>query len=131
MKVLCPKTFAKYFVSGSVAVIIHFSILTVLVEIYSANPTLSTSLGFCVGTIFNYLLQYHWTYSASGDHRKVFLIYISVTLSMLCMNALLFWIQVELIGVHYLLAQIMATGVVMLLNYVINTKFTFSTEAGT
>ena len=97
---------------------------------FNADPTLSTSLGFCVGTAFNYLLQYYWTYSASGDHRMVFLFYISVTLSMLCVNALLFWIQVELIGIHYLLAQIMATGVVMLLNYVINTKYTFSTEAG-
>ena len=130
MKVLCQKTFAKYFISGSVAAIIHFSILALLVEVCNADPTLSTSLGFCVGTAFNYLLQYYWTYSASGDHRKVFLIYILVTLSMLCVNALLFWIQVELIGVHYLLAQFAATGVVMVMNYVINTKYTFSSTAG-
>ena len=126
MRVLNLKLFSKYFASGSIAALIHFIILISLVELFFFNSTIATTIGFCIGTIANYLLQYHWTYSHNKSHAKTFTKYIIVTTCMLGVNNIVFWCQVELLSIHYVIAQIFATGIVMLLNYTINTTYTFS-----
>jgi len=104
--------FIRYCLSGSVAVIAHFSVLVVAVELFSANPTLSTALGFLCGTIVNYLLQYHWTFRATGKHHHVFLRYCIVNAFTMSLNVLIFWTLTELVGLWYFYSQFCATGVV-------------------
>ncbi len=44
---------------------------------------------------------------------------------MLGVNTVIFWFLYEKLGVMYLLAQVVATGLVMFMNFTINKNYTF------
>ena len=103
----------------------HFCALWLLVEFCGANATAASAIGFCVATVVNYSLQYHWTFRASGPHSTLFWRYLAVSTTMLGVNTALFWTLCKVVGMHYLVAQIVATGAVVVLNFTINRRYTF------
>ena len=118
-------SFVVYVVGGGLATLIHLSTLYLLVEYAHAAPTLATSVGFVVGTAFNYTFQYHFTFASNAPHGRTLVRYLAVALVMLGLNALLFRQMTMHLGVPYLIAQITATGLVMLCNFTINRTYTF------
>lgn len=119
------KRFFRYLVSGGLAAATHFAVLVALVEWAAMNPTLATTFGFEAAIFVNYPLQYFWTFSATGQHRVVFTRYVIVTVAAFGLNTVLFWSLLTQIGVWYPLAQVIATGVVVIVNYTVNRHFTF------
>lgn len=115
----------RYLVSGGTGAIVHFTVLTILVELVELNPTVATSIGFVLGSIVNYTLQYHWTFDADGPHHVMFTRYAAVTATTLSINAALFWTFTNIFGIHYLIAQVMSTGMMVVVNYLINRYYTF------
>ena len=118
----------RYIISGGVAAVAHFGLLIILVELFAVNPTVASALGFIAAIFVNYSLQYHWTFAVkgSGQHKKFFARYLLVTLSTLCINTLLFWTMNEVVGIQYFYAQVVATGVVLVINFVVNQRYTFN-----
>lgn len=117
--------FFRYTVAGSMAAVAHFTVLWILVEWFGVYPTYASAIGFCVAIFVNYSLQYYWTFRAKGPHGVLFLRYLVVTLLMLGVNTLIFWTLNEAMGIYYLVAQVVATGCVMILNFTINRHYTF------
>ena len=56
--------------------------------------------------------------------------YTLVTLAMLLVNLLIFWFLNEQLGIYYFIAQIVATGIVVILNFTINRRWTFVSLPG-
>jgi putative flippase GtrA len=100
-------------------------ILITLAEKASFDPTFASALGFCMAVIVNYKMQYHWTFKSAGSHKTIFTRYVFITFIMLGVNTLIFWFLYEVQGLVYLLAQIIATGMVMFMNFAINKNYTF------
>lgn len=121
------RIFFRYVFSGGTATAVHFLLLIVLVETVHANATWATALGFCLACAVNYLLQYYWTFASTGAHRIVAFRYAVITLAMLALNTLLFWMLHEKLGIAYLLAQALATSAVLIGNFTINRLYTFTT----
>jgi putative flippase GtrA len=117
--------FIKYFASGMTAVGVHFLVMIVLVELFSTPPPIGSFSGFCAGSIVNYYLQYSWTFRSNQSHRLAFIRYTTITLVMLLLNLLVFQLAWKQIGVDYRIAQILATGIVFMANFVINSHYTF------
>jgi putative flippase GtrA len=120
----------RYTAAGSLAVGVHYLVLILLVEVAEIDPTLSSSCGFSVGVILNYLLQYYWTFRSTGSHTRRFPLFAGVAVTMLGLNAAIFWGLHVHAGINYLLAQAVAIGVVFLLNFLINSRYTFAPEEG-
>jgi putative flippase GtrA len=118
-------TFGRYLIGGLAATITHIVVLMALVERFSLNPSIATSIGFCLAVVVNYTFQYHWTFSAKGPHSKIFFRYAVVTFAMLGVNLALFWVLTHTFHVPYLYAQLVATGVIMFCNFAINKLYTF------
>lgn len=116
----------RYFIAGSVAAIAHFIALIASVEVYGIQPTLASSLGFCVAVFFNYSLQYHWTFAVRGPHGVIFSRYLLVTIAMFVVNTGGFWLLHEQMGLPYPLSQVLATAAVVMMNFQINRLFTFN-----
>lgn len=116
----------KYLISGGTAAIIHYAILIGLVEIYRVNPFLATFIGLTVATVVNYPLQYYWTFTALTPHSVAFPKYVLVTSIAYGVNLLTFWILEEAIGINYIIAQMIATGVALVINFVVNSRYTFA-----
>ena len=116
----------RYFISGAVAVCVHLGILALLVEFLFLNPVFSTTIGFLVGSVVNYLMQFYWAFAADGNHYTRFLRYGTVTAITAAINSGVFWMFHELADMTYLPAQIATTAIIFLLNYEANRRFTFA-----
>lgn len=119
----------KYVVSGGLAAIAHFAILIGLVELFGVSPTVASAIGFFVAIFVNYSFQYHWTFKSSISHSTAFGRYLSVTLAMLGVNTAIFWTLNERIGVPYIASQVVATGIVLIFNFLINHFYTFAAHS--
>jgi putative flippase GtrA len=116
----------RYLVSGGTGAIIHFSILTGLVAWFDADPLISTTIGFIIGSMVNYMLQYHWTFAADGPHHVMLTRYAVVTTATMLLNGQLFWLLTSQLGMYYLIAQFIVTGIIVTVNFLINKHYTFA-----
>jgi len=125
---LCEHPVFRYLVSGGTGAVIHFSILAALVAWFGTNPVIATTIGFIVGSLVNYTLQYHWTFSADGPHHVMLTRYAVVTTVTMLLNGQLFWLLNSHYGMHYLLAQFIVTGIIVVVNFLINKHYTFASS---
>lgn len=118
----------RYLVSGGCSVIAQFGVLTLFVEQLQIDPTLSSATGFVAGCLVNYLMLYYWTFNSNGKHIIVAAKYTLVTTFTLLLNILIFWTLTEPLKIWYLYSQVVATGAVAMINFLINRRYTFTTE---
>ena len=118
--------FVRYFISGGSAVLLHWLILIGLVELFAVSPMVATAIGFVVGFLLNYSLLQSWVFETSGNHRLFLMRYVVVTCITFVLNMGLFWLLYESMSINYSIAQVIATGVVFLVNFLINRSFTFN-----
>ena len=119
-------SFARYLVSGTMATLLHLGVLTMLVELWSIHATLATTIGFLAASVLNYLMQYYWTFGSGGAHMIRFSRYCTVTGITMGINSGVFWVLNEGVGMPYLISQIVTTGLIVILNYEANRRFTFA-----
>lgn len=116
----------RYLVAGGTALLVHLAVLTVLVEYFGWSELVSTSIGFICATPVNFHLQRTWVFKSNGNYFSEFTKYSLVTVSTFLLNGLIFSLLHSLLGVQYVVAQLITTAVVLLANFTINTLFTFS-----
>ncbi len=138
-------TFFRYFISGGLATAVHFTVLIVLIDTQLSSPLQATMFGAGAGFLVNYQIQFHWTFKAAGSHKLIFTRYLVISSIMFGLNTAIFWLATTpecLIilknipfpeqltppkNIAYWYAQIIATGVVFLCNFLINHHYTFKT----
>ncbi|GAB4238680.1 MAG: hypothetical protein Tsb0021_18370 [Chlamydiales bacterium] len=118
--------FLRYIMTGVFVCSVHYSILILLVEWINCNATLSTSVGFVVGSTINYLLQKYWTFRSDIQHSRSAGRYCLVSAIALVCNMFLFWTLSVGIGVWYLYSQFVTTIMIAVLNFFLNQHFTFN-----
>ena len=119
------KQFIKYVISGSLSALTCLILLWIGVELLFLPKTLSSFIGFCIGSILNYSMQHRFVFKKSGGHTIFFRRYVFVTSIMQIINMTMFWGLVTYTSIHYLLAQIIVIGLVFICNYIINSTYTF------
>ncbi len=115
----------RYLVAGGTATLVHLCLLAALVELLGTPATLASAIGFCIACGVNYTIQYYWTFAAVGSHGILFARYALVTIVMLGVNTVFFWLLHSRAGAPYLLAQALATAMVVGLNFETNRRYTF------
>lgn len=96
-----------------------------LVEVVSANAVVASALGFTVGALVNYYLNYHITFKSKKSHNEAIIKFLTVALIGLALNTLIMFVAAEILLIYYLLAQVMATGMVLVWNFAGNRLWTF------
>ena len=119
----------RYLVSGSLAALVLFTVLTLMVEILGTPPWVASPVAFVIGALVNYTLQYHWTFQAEGSHRVMFTRFMLVTLATMSLNTALFWVFTVIMAIHYLISQALAIGLIIGVNYAINKHYTFASDS--
>lgn len=120
------RQFARYFISGCLALAVHLAVLALLVELFAIPAIAATAAGFVVGLVVNYAIQHAWVFRVDGEHERFFVRYVLITIVTFILNMVLFWVGHQVIGLWYPVAQIAATGIVFVLNFGINRLYTFS-----
>jgi putative flippase GtrA len=117
--------FIKYVICGGLSALTWLIVLWIGVELLVLPKTLSSFIGFCVGSIINYSLQHRVVYKKSGGHDLFFKRYVLVTSIMQIVNITTFWGLVTYTSIQYILAQVLVIGLVFICNYIINSIYTF------
>lgn len=110
---------------GAIATAVQYTILIGLVQIGGARPALASGVGYAAGATVNYLLNYHYTFASNRSHVQAVVKFFAVAVVGLIVNSLIVAFATEELGIFYVLAQVAATGVVLVWNFTANRLWTF------
>jgi putative flippase GtrA len=116
--------FVRYFVVGGIATAIQYVLLIILVRLFGMAPTAASTIGFALSAVVNYLLNYSFTFQSDRPHGPAAAKFAVLAGSGLLINAIIMHLMVSA-GVRYLIAQVCATGVVLLWGFIGNSIWTF------
>ena len=123
------KQFSKFASVGAVATVAQYITLILFQEVIVLNVVLAASLGYGVGALVNYWLNFHWTFANKADHKQAAPRFFTIAVIGLCLNASIVFVLADQLGLWYLLAQMIATGLVLIFNFVCNRLWTFKEQS--
>lgn len=111
---------------GVIGTVAHYMLLVMLVEMLDANAVLASTAGATLGALVNYLLNRRYTFRSKKRHGEALTKFLIIAASGLALNASFMLLLVEILSLHYLLAQVLSTALVLVWNFVGNRFWTFS-----
>lgn len=116
-----------YALVGGAGTAVHYVAMLIAVELFDLLLAVATTIGFVLGAIVNYSLNYIYTFKSQQAHSKTapkffFVAFIGMLLNGLILSLL---VQVPLLETYYMAAQIITTLAVMLLTFKLNKIWTF------
>ena len=102
---------ARFAGAGTAATATHYLILIVLVERGGSDPTGASVIGYVGSWIVNYTLNYRFTFRSVRPHRETLGRFATVAIVAILLNSAVMATATG-IGIHYLVAQIVATVLV-------------------
>lgn len=110
------RDFLRFAAVGAVATAVHYSVMIALAELGGMHPVWATVCGFAVGAVVSYVLNRRFTFAAKpafGAGLAKFLVVIGIGA---VINAGIVAAFVGA-GVHYMIGQVIATGLVLIWNF--------------
>jgi putative flippase GtrA len=120
------KQFIYFTAIGGIGTGGQYITLIALVEsnLFSALP--ASIVGITVGAVINYFLNYRFTFKSTKSHKEAMSKFIIVAIFGAIINTGLMYVGINVLYLYYLLAQIIATGIVLLWNFTANKLWTFN-----
>lgn len=118
--------FVRFTGVGCVSAIGHYGLLIALVQGLAVDAVLASTAGALLGALINYALNYHFTFRSTRCHRESVPRFAAIAIGGLALNSLLMWIGVDGLSLHYLLAQVMTTVLVLFWSFLGNRWWTFA-----
>ncbi len=122
--------FVRFATVGAAATGIQYVLLVLLVRFAGMGAPLASSLGFIASAAANYLLNYRYTFRSRHRHGPAVLKFAALASMGLLLNAGLMRLLTES-GWNYLIAQVVATAVVLAWNFLGNSLWTFARPSTT
>jgi len=116
----------RFLLAGGFATLLHWLIMMLLVRA-GLNALVATAVGASAGLLANYIGQHRFAFCSPLPHRVTFPRYLAGAGMGWTLNLLSFAL-LKMAGANLALAQITATGVVALANYLFAERFVFHEE---
>lgn len=113
--------FTEYIFAGAFATFIHYAIF--LSSIHFFVPSNATMLGATGGALMAYILNYHYTFSSNVKHTVLLPKFLIVSVFGILIQTLVVVIFTP--QIHYMIAQLIATAVGLVLTFMMNRFWTF------
>ncbi|MGH8547000.1 MAG: GtrA family protein [Methylococcales bacterium] len=114
---------------GVIGTAAHFSSLILLVRLLDVQAVIASGFGFVMGALVNYFLNYAFTFRSNKKHTEALVKFFAVALIGLAFNSAIMAITTTIFKLHYLLGQVIATGSVLIWNFIGNRFWTFQEKA--
>lgn len=124
------KRFYAFGLVGVLATGIQYAVLIALTRGGAMGPALASAIGFVVSAAVNYLCNYHFTFRSMQPHGVAAAKFMMLASVGLIINSAIMQGLVAA-GLYYLIAQVFATGAVLLWNFIGNSLWTFGADSGT
>lgn len=121
------REFLKFAIVGLVGTFINIAVLYVLTEYFGVYYIFSAVVSFVISMTHNFLLNKIWTFKEplKSEFRKKYVQFSLVSIMALMINLFFLYIFTEIIGVYYILSQLIAIGIALIINFLGNRKWTF------
>jgi len=124
------RQFIRFTGVGFVSAIGHYGLLIALVQGLGVEPVRASVAGALLGAWINYALNYRYTFRSNKRHRESVTKFAIVATVGLLLNTFFMWLGVDVLRVHYLLSQVITTGLVLLWSFGANRYWTFGLDGG-
>lgn len=105
---------------GALCFVIDYALLIALTELFSIDYLISGGISFAISVIINYDLSMRYVFHGQKQHSQAaeMVGFIGLSISGLVLNEILMYLIVENGGLHYTLAKIIVTAIVMVYNFI-------------
>jgi putative flippase GtrA len=126
MSAVVTPAFGRYLLVGLLATAIHYALLVALVELTGAAAAPSAAFGAACGALAAYAGNRRFTFAGGVVHAQALPRFLAVAALGAAANGAIVWTGKEIVGMHYLAAQVVATTVVMWSGFVLNRRWSFA-----
>lgn len=121
--------FLSFLGVGAIATFVQYVVLIAGVQGLHADAVVASTVGFVIAATVNYILNRRYTFGSHKPVTETAPKFFVVAVIGLWLNGALLAAGMAIVGLHYIAAQIIATGCVLLWNYTINAVWTFAGKA--
>ena len=108
----------RFAFTGGVCFVVEFAALTLLVELFHLPVLIATAIAFLISVAVNYVLCVRWVFTGAKDGGAGVKATFLLTSGMgFALNELFMWLLNIVLGVHYMIAKVISTLLVMIWNY--------------
>ena len=119
----------KYIVSGLAAVLVDYTVLITLTELFGIHYLISNICGYMSGLLVAYTLNIRWVFRYRKYEQKTkleFSIFIVIVLIGLAISEAMIFMLVETLALPYTLAKLVSIGAIFIFNFAAKKRFLFS-----
>ena len=113
-----------YVGAGGIATASHYAFTIAAVELLGMQPLWATSLGYAIGAIVKYCLNYTAAFRSTVPHRHAVVRYLLAQVVLLALNSAFFELLMRA-GLHYIAAQALTTILIIPPGYVMHRAWVF------
>ncbi|MEK7539279.1 MAG: glycosyltransferase family 2 protein [Patescibacteria group bacterium] len=119
--------FFKFALVGLVGTLLNVSILYALTEYFKIYYIISALLAFTIAMTTNFIFNKIWTFEENmyEETAKKYLNFFLVSLSALFIDIFFLYVFTEFLGIYYIISQMMAIGISLMINFIGNKIWTF------
>ncbi len=114
-----------YLGAGGIATASHYVTTIALVELAGIAPLAASASGFAVGAGVKYGLNYFVAFRSAQRHSAAVPRFAVTLVAMFMLNAAFFALFHQWLGLHYLLAQVLTTGMLIPPGYLLSRLWVF------
>ena len=124
------RRFLGYAAAGVVATATHYAVMVALVTWANSPEVVASCVGFLAGACVKYPLNYWAVFASEQQHRVAVPRFVLSLAVGFVLNALLLAVLLRVLDVHYMVSQVLTTGVVLFVNYLLARHWVFLPRAG-
>ena len=115
----------KFGLVGLLGTFVHYLTLISAVSLFSISATLSSSVGFILGAFVNHHFNRRFTFDADKSYMTTLVHFMMSAGFLFFVNLVFMYVFVEKVAIHYLIAQVVTTGIVFVSGFMINKYLLF------
>lgn len=115
----------KFGIVGVIATLLEWIIFYICTNQLKIHYSISTVIGFSISTIFNYWASVKWVFDVNKEKSEKlnFILFVVLSIVGLGLNELILWICIEKFAIYNMIGKVIATGIVMVFNFVTRKLF--------
>lgn len=126
MTVPVKRAFGRYLLVGLLGTAVHYALLIALVELAGAAAAPSAAFGAACGALAAYAGNRRYTFAGGAAHGQALPRFLAVAAFGAAANAAIVWAGTQILDMHYLAAQVVATSIVVWCGFVANCRWSFA-----
>ena len=107
----------RFLMVGGSCFLLEYFLLFALTEFAGFDPLISAPIAFTVSLIVNYILCVYVVFHAENQTGRQMFFFILTSIMGLGINQLVMWFFIDIIGIWYMFAKVIASAIVMIWNY--------------